>query len=282
MDTSSGRQRLQPLRSDAEAWALVEENKGLCWTAVNRFVKNQKNLAWYKGDDLRREMESHAWEGFFKACRLWDPKKSKLSTYAIKAMENEMGKALNQLVAFGGNLRSGSSPGPGKYPEVWSADDLAERASEAAGFDGPGESALDQEPGLWDDAIVDWEDEYVDQLYTAQLVAAVRELAQQCPGREGEVVRAFLLADPGYEKDFQSNEYGPGLRFKDVQDQLHMAPETIALLYSQGLEWMRNQLRARGFEPPDGFGAQPEAAPHADVSPLGYLPRKGGRPRPSR
>jgi RNA polymerase sigma factor (sigma-70 family) len=87
-------------RTIQEAWNMAQENKGLMYRALGRFVYKY-SLPWYSREELQVELESYAWEAMFKACLKWDESKGKLSTYAIKSVNNMLYDKYNLLKNMG-------------------------------------------------------------------------------------------------------------------------------------------------------------------------------------
>ncbi len=100
MALSGKKPTLEPKRTDSEAWELAMKNEKLIYSTVYRFLKTHQS-DWYSYDAMFDELTSHAWEAAFKASRLYDAQKAKLSSYLVRSINNALLKAYGKMLAVG-------------------------------------------------------------------------------------------------------------------------------------------------------------------------------------
>lgn len=237
---------LVPAREPDEAWAMAVENTGLVMSELYRFL-NTHHVAWYSGPELQAELESHAWEGMYQACLLWDENKGKLSTYAVPSIRHSLLRALDRLMRMGGNNKGGGKregPLPDSPPKVYSLEAMTEAAKQkydAEAFDSLGDFI----PQPWQDQ-EDEEADLIDRLDDERLLSLIRELAEHMPEPHRTVFKTIMLSDHPARKG-RSFTRG-AMSMKKAVSILHKKDTTIQRLYLESIEWMRNQLSARGYE----------------------------------
>lgn len=104
-----------PMRSNDEAWELAVEHSDLMWSIFNKFLNTHYNV-WFDRKGLSAELESYAWEGMYKACRLWDEDKGALSTYAYPAVERYLLRGYERTLRMGFTAQGNYAKGETKDP----------------------------------------------------------------------------------------------------------------------------------------------------------------------
>lgn len=237
-----------PVREPEEAWELALANKGLVMSQLFKFLNSHDNLVWYKGDDLRAELESVAWEGMYNACLLWEPSKGRLSTYAVPAIRNTMLQALDKLMKMGGNQKGGQLVKL-KYevtPPVFSLDSMSE--ARAKNFDAETvNSYADEIPQPWQDTETD-EEKLLTRLDNERMAKKIEELTDRMPEPHQSVFRLMALTPD----DGLSPGRGQRIRYSAMGIRkacliLHYADDKVRDLWLEALDWMELQLEAAGY-----------------------------------
>lgn len=236
-----------PIREAEEAWELALANKGLVYKTLLSYVNSKPSIAWYKGEDLRAELESYAWEGMYTACLHWDETKGTLSTYAIPAIRNNMLKQVNKLVSMGGNRRGNThSPPTEPFPHIFSAETISveDKDDTTDALSGIGDIV----PQPWQDEN-SFEDEIIERIDRERTDRAIRELVQRMPEPHREVFELLAL---GPQKEFagRRSSQAPSMSRREAAERLHYSLRKVQDLYEEAVEWMGNQLDAHGYGNP--------------------------------
>ena len=235
-------------RSWAEAWDLALDNKGIMYQLLYKYLRGH-SLPFYKGDALRAELESFAWEGFFEACRRWDESKGlKLSTYAWPAVQNAMNARMIVLERMGSTMT-------GKYtseekgiqrPRLSSMEALDERR--AAQYDSEG-----QEYGLADIYQQPWareteamEDVVIDAVYQAETVERIRKHVSSMSEPHKTVFELMYFTPPTHPRNLNSEGrgLGSGYTLSEVAKKYRRSTTWAREILDECFDYIRFQLEA--------------------------------------
>jgi RNA polymerase sigma factor (sigma-70 family) len=230
------------LRTNAEAWALSLENKALVYRQLYKYV-NAKSLNWYRGDDLRIELESYAWEGMLEACRRWDPALGKLSTYAVPTINNYLVRGMNILAKMGGNVKSGGSikGAHAKMETPW-VDSLEQwQETQAEQQDGQGGRGLAETmPQPWQDPDNTFEDDIVGDIGDSQVTQRIKEIVDQMPEPHRTAFQLMHFTEPTHDK--KPHALGSGLTLKEISEIMGRDTTIVRKWLLEAEEYIRHQL----------------------------------------
>lgn len=239
------------MRTDQEAWDLALDNKALVMGLIYKYV-NSHATDWYKGEDLKAELESCAWEGMHEACRKWDPSKGTLSTYAYPAVTNAMNARMKVLMRMGTKISGGGfkKGEKGVRPYLNSLDGLnalkEKEAFEASGtnaYDSLSESAhnafMHEPEALMEDVIIN-------ALTLENLMAIVNKILDQMEEPYATIIRLMYLNAPTHERIEHGRSLGSGLTLEEVATILGKSTTWVRAAHDEALYYLKQRLEAKG------------------------------------
>lgn len=239
------------VRTWEEAWDLALDHKGMMYQLLYAYVRKH-SLPFYKGEDLLKELESFAWEGFFEACRKWDESKGyTLSTYAYPAITNAMNARMKVLERMGtsmqGYYKKGEGPlqkGNAPRPKLSSIEGLDELRHNALRLDGENDYSLadiytqpwqGEEPGL--------EDTVIDAIHQAETIDRIKAIVDKMPDPHGRVFRLMFLTPPTHDREIKRG-LGTGYTLSEVAKEYGRSTTWAKEVLDECLEYIRFQLKA--------------------------------------
>jgi len=173
-----------PDRTRDEAWIFAQENRGLVYMVLNRFVRQVTGKA--AVGELRDELESEAWIAMLKAAETFDPNKASFSTWAVRNIWQDL------IKAYGRWARQ-------KPLEAVSLEGVIEHIRRARDSDSGAEITLEalSEP--------DFSDELVEHLDDDQMIAQLRATIDDgvLGPVERDIIKARLAGETLAEIAFQ-------------------------------------------------------------------------------
>ena len=239
------------IRTWQEAWDLALDHKGMLYQLLYAYVRKH-SLPFYKGEDLQKELESYAWEGFFEACRKWDESKGyTLSTYAYPAVTNAMNARMKVLERMGtsmqGHYQKGTGPlqqAESQRPKLSSLEGLDEMFATQRNLDeGADRSLADIYRQPWQEQEPNHADVVVDAITQAETVGRIREIVSNMSEPHRKVFTLMFLTDPTHEREIKRG-LGTGYTLSEVAKEFGRSTTWAREVLDEALEYIRYQLRA--------------------------------------
>lgn len=237
--------RTPGIRSYTEAWDLALDHKGIMYQLLYAYVRKH-SLPWYQGEDLQKELESYAWEGFFDACRKWDPTKGyTLSTYAYPAVRNALNARMKVLERMGTSM-IGHNQTKGevhKRPYLESIQREDERkASRNEGELSDSANIADLTPQPWMDFEPLMEDAVVDAIDQAEKVQRIARIVEGMSEPHKTIFESMFFSDPTHERAKRS--IGAGLTLKEAASEFGRSTTWAREILDEAIEYIRHHLEA--------------------------------------
>lgn len=228
---------------------MALDNKGIMYQLLYKYI-NTHSLPYYKGQDLGKELESFAWEGFFEACRNWDEGKGyTLSTYAWPAIINALNARMKVLERMGTNMQGHYNKGEGGRPRpgLSSLEGLDERKAKELTDGDPERSLADIYTQPWQGHEPGLEDSVIDAIEQAETLERIREIASGMSEPHKEVFTLMYLTPPTHDRNLLRG-LGTGYTLEEVARHLGKSTSWVKVVLHEALDYIRFQLRARGMD----------------------------------
>jgi DNA-directed RNA polymerase specialized sigma24 family protein len=240
-----GREEELP-RSDEAAWSMALNNQGLLYSILFEILRTV-HVPWYPGENLRPELEGLMWERFYKACKVWDPARSRFTTYVVPALRNAAYEGIRQVSRMGGNVK-GSFGGAMKPPPIDSID----QSPTLTGDDGgASEVSFEDLYQPWGPGAEEFEDRLVNELYARDVLEAVQEIVSRMSEPHRQVFELIHLVEPSDVVREVNSRRGKGLTLDETAAKLERSNAFVWSTLREAEEYVRLQLRARGYDGDD-------------------------------
>lgn len=235
------------LRTNEEAWDLALDNKNLMFKVLNAYV-SKHSLPYYKGEALRTELESFAWEGFFDACKSWDETKGfQLSTYAYPSITNALNTRMKVLERMGSSMQGHYTKGEkGERPRLSSLEGIDKVYASKVGAIDAVDSIADLKPNPMQEPEPSMEDVIVNSIYQEELMHKIRAIVKGMSEPHATVFTLAFLTEPTHDRSRYSVSVTTGWTTREIAEKHRQSTSWVKSILDEAIEYIRLHLEQEG------------------------------------